>query len=41
MTLIIAWTHMVHEDDEVNDDCIEHSDNLDTDTFEEIEVHIR
>ena len=32
---------MVNEDDEVNDDCIEHADNLDTDTFEEIEIHIR
>ena len=31
---------MVNEDDEVNDDCIEHADK-DTDTFEEIEVHIR
>ena len=32
---------MVNEDDKVNDDCIEHADNLDTDTFEEVEVDIR
>ena len=41
LALIITWTHMVNEDDKVNDDCIEHADNLDTDTFEEVEVDIR